>query len=62
MDVDQIPTLIVRTLPTSVLAVGWVQRWMQRRVLRSWNYSGVEHAGHAQCCWTNGYVMVRVTD
>lgn len=26
------------------------------------DYSGVEHAGHAQCCWTNGYVTVRVTE
>ena len=25
------------------------------------DYSGVEHAGHAQCCWTNGFVRVRVT-
>ena len=26
------------------------------------DYSGVEHAGHAQCCWTNGFVDVRVTE
>ena len=25
------------------------------------DYSGVEHAGHAQCCWTNGFVKVHVT-
>ena len=25
------------------------------------DYSGVEHAGHAQCCWTNGFVQVHVT-
>ena len=25
------------------------------------DYSGVEHAGHAQCCWTNGFVLVHVT-
>ncbi len=25
------------------------------------DYSGIEHAGHAQCCWTNGFVRVEVT-
>ena len=29
--------------------------------LRANDASGVENAGHAQCCWTNGYVRVTVT-
>ncbi len=26
------------------------------------DYSGIRHAGNAQCCWTNGFVRVRVTE
>ncbi len=26
------------------------------------DYSGIRRAGNAQCCWTNGFVRVRVTD
>lgn len=29
--------------------------------LRANDASGVSNAGHAQCCWTNGFVKVRVT-
>lgn len=29
--------------------------------VRANDASGVSGAGHAQCCWTNGYVRVRVT-
>lgn len=25
------------------------------------DYSGIRHAGNAQCCWTNGFVRVQVT-
>ena len=30
--------------------------------VRANDASGVAGAGHAQCCWTNGFVKVRVTD
>ena len=30
--------------------------------LRANDASGVSHAGHAQCCWTNGFVKVTVSD
>ena len=30
--------------------------------VRANDYSGTSRAGHAQCCWTNGYVEVNVTD
>jgi hypothetical protein len=29
--------------------------------VRANDASGVANAGHAQCCWTNGFVKVRVT-
>jgi len=30
--------------------------------VRANDASGVSHAGHAQCCWTNGFVKVTVRD
>lgn len=30
--------------------------------VRANDASGVVGGGHAQCCWTNGYVQVNVTD
>jgi hypothetical protein len=29
--------------------------------VRANDASGVANAGHAQCCWTNGFVKVTVT-
>lgn len=43
------------TMATFIVAGDYVLR------VRANDASGVESAGHAQCCWTNGFVKVTVT-